>query len=218
MAQAFHLRAAEAAARAAADLPDLGPKVRATDIQQLKQGISVIASLVGREAPAAVPVQPKAKAAAKKAAAKPVAASKKASAKKAIAKAPAKKAAAKAPARKKAPAKTEKAGPALPEEAPAAPKLIGKGGATGRATAARRVQQQLKGISKPDLRRLARKAGVQRMANTIYDEAREALAGFLGNVLGDTAVYTEHAKRKVVVPSDVLLSLRRRGKILYGYD
>lgn len=78
------------------------------------------------------------------------------------------------------------------------------------------MREVLKGVTKGDVRRLARRAGVQRMAGTMYEEARLAMAGFLRVVLHDAAVFAEFARRKTIIPSDLLLSLRRQGRIFYG--
>jgi len=76
--------------------------------------------------------------------------------------------------------------------------------------------QKSNNITKPDLRRVARRGGCQRLANTIYSEARSALVDFLERTVGDVAVYAENAKRKTAIPDDVFLSLRRQGKLVYG--
>lgn len=96
-------------------------------------------------------------------------------------------------------------------------RIVGKGGTKGKARVFAQLQQNLKGISKPDLRRLARRAGVQRMSAAIMDEMREALQIFLKKTLSDVVVYVEHAKRKTAMPYDVVLSLRRMGRSMYGY-
>ncbi len=74
------------------------------------------------------------------------------------------------------------------------------------------------GITKPAIRRLARRGGVKRISNLIYPEVRAALKKFLEHVLRDTVVYTEHAQRKTVMPKDVVLALKRRGQTLYGFE
>jgi histone H4 len=71
-------------------------------------------------------------------------------------------------------------------------------------------------LSKGDLRRLARQGGIKRMHVGIYKEAGEALEQFLRTVLKDTVEYALYARRKTVVPMDVLLALKRQGKTLYG--
>jgi len=86
----------------------------------------------------------------------------------------------------------------------------------GEPIGARTVREAPSNITKPDIRRLARKAGCQRVAMTIYEDARSALTEFLEMILTDATVFTEYAKRKTVAPSDIILSLRRHGKVVYG--
>jgi len=72
-------------------------------------------------------------------------------------------------------------------------------------------------ITDNDVRRLARKGGVKRIAKATIAEARHALVEYMKAVLKDTVVYTEHARRMTVTVPDVLRALRKRGTTLYGY-
>jgi len=62
---------------------------------------------------------------------------------------------------------------------------------------------------------LARRGGVKRISGLMYEETRGVLSVFLENVIRDTIVYTEHARRKTVSVNDVLYALKRRGSTLY---
>jgi histone H4 len=73
------------------------------------------------------------------------------------------------------------------------------------------------GITKPAIRRLARRGGVKRISALIYDESRNVLKGFLESVVRDSVTYTEHAKRKTVTALDVVYALKRQGRTLYGF-
>ena len=75
----------------------------------------------------------------------------------------------------------------------------------------------IQGITKPAIRRLARRGGVKRISGLIYEETRGVLKVFLENVICDAVAYTEHAKRKTVTAMDVVYSLKRQGKTLYGF-
>jgi len=77
------------------------------------------------------------------------------------------------------------------------------------------LRNNLEGISKKALRRLARRGGVKRMDSLIYDEMRGALKNFLHNVIKDSVTYAEHARRKTVKTIDILYALKRTGKTLY---
>lgn len=73
------------------------------------------------------------------------------------------------------------------------------------------------GITKPAIRRLARRGGVKRISELIYDEARNVLKGFLESIVKDSVTYTEHAKRKTVTALDVIYALKRQGRTIYGF-
>lgn len=79
------------------------------------------------------------------------------------------------------------------------------------------VKETILGITKPAIRRLARRGGVKRISSLIYEETRNVLKSFLENVVRDAVTYTEHAKRKTVTSLDVVYSLKRQGKTLYGF-
>ncbi|CAB9524764.1 Histone H4 [Seminavis robusta] len=73
------------------------------------------------------------------------------------------------------------------------------------------------GISKPAIRRLARRAGCKRVSGLIYEETRGVLKYFLERVIRDSIVYMEHAQRRTLAAKDVLYALKHQGKTLYGF-
>ncbi len=95
----------------------------------------------------------------------------------------------------------------------------GKGfGKVGAKRISRRIlKENILGITKPAIRRIARRGGVKRISSMIYDETRTVLKSFLEHVVRDSVTYTEHAKRKTVTALDVVYSLKRQGKTLYGF-
>ncbi|WAO85286.1 Histone H4 [Fusarium falciforme] len=74
------------------------------------------------------------------------------------------------------------------------------------------------GITKPAIRRLARRGGVKRISADIYDESRKVLKSFLTNVIRDCIIYVEYRNAKTVTISDVIHSLKRIGRPIYGFD
>ena len=58
------------------------------------------------------------------------------------------------------------------------------------------LRDNIQGITKPAIRRLARRGGVKRISAMIYEETRGVLKTFLEGVIRDAVTYTEHAKRK----------------------
>ncbi|KAL3758787.1 hypothetical protein ACHAWU_006429 [Discostella pseudostelligera] len=86
-------------------------------------------------------------------------------------------------------------------------KGLGKGGAKRHRKV---LRDNIQGITKPAIRRLARRGGVKQ-------ETRGVLKVFLENVIRDSVTYTEHARRKTVTAMDVVYALKRQGKTLYGF-
>ena len=93
-------------------------------------------------------------------------------------------------------------------------KGLGKGGAKRHRKI---LRDNIQGITKPAIRRLARRGGVKRISALIYEEVRGVLKTFLENVIRDAVTYTEHAKRKTVTSLDVVYALKRQGRTLYGF-
>ena len=113
-------------------------------------------------------------------------------------------------------------------------KGLGKGGAKRHRKI---LRDNIQGITKPAIRRLARRGGVKRISAMIYEETRGVLKSFLESVIRDAVTYTEHAKRKTVTSlgkfmltcrlqqnnmankrsTDVVYALKQQGRTLYGF-
>jgi len=97
-----------------------------------------------------------------------------------------------------------------------------KGMGLGKGVAAKRHRKLLKdnimGVTKGDIRRLARRGGVKRISGTIYDEVRNVVKIHLETIMKDVVAITEHCKRKTVTVTDVIFALRRQGRPIYGFD
>lgn len=72
-------------------------------------------------------------------------------------------------------------------------------------------------LTKGSIRRLARRGGIRRISDGIYDETRDFVDYFLNTIVKDAAVFAEHAKRKTITAMDVIYALKRGGRSLYGY-
>jgi histone H4 len=94
-------------------------------------------------------------------------------------------------------------------------KGLGKGGAKRHRKI---LRDNIQGITKPAIRRLARRGGVKRISALIYEETRGVLKSFLEGVIRDAVTYTEHAKRKTVTSLDVVYALKRQGRMLSSDD
>jgi histone H3/H4 len=95
-------------------------------------------------------------------------------------------------------------------------KGTGKGGA--KRFSRKVLRDNIQGITKPAIRRLARRGGVKRISGLIYEETRGVLKVFLEQVVKDAVTYTEHARRKTVTALDVVYALKRQGRTLYGFS
>lgn len=73
-------------------------------------------------------------------------------------------------------------------------------------------RDNVQGISKPSIRRLARRGGVKRILSSIYIETRNVLKEYLETVIHDAVVDTLHAQRETVTALDVAYALKRQGR------
>lgn len=80
------------------------------------------------------------------------------------------------------------------------------------------VKDSVRGITKGDLRRLARRGGVKRISGNLYDDIRTAMTDRLKLILEDCTTFVEHAGRKTVTVTDVIFALKRHGRPIYGFD
>jgi histone H4 len=91
---------------------------------------------------------------------------------------------------------------------------LGKGGARRHKKVLRDTVQ---GITKNDIRRLARRGGVVRLSAGIYDHTRTYLSMFLSDIIKDAYAYCDHAQRKTISALDIVYALKRHGRQLYGF-
>ncbi|KAJ1391007.1 histone-fold-containing protein [Ochromonadaceae sp. CCMP2298] len=93
-------------------------------------------------------------------------------------------------------------------------KGLGKGGAKRHRKV---LRDNIHGITKAAIRRLARRAGVKRICGLIYEETRGVLKKFLEGVCADAVIYTDYAHRRTVSALDIVHALKKRGITLYGF-
>merc|ERR1711977_762051 len=79
------------------------------------------------------------------------------------------------------------------------------------------LHDSIDGVTRPAIRRMARRGGVKRLASISYEAIRTVLRQFLHHLLHDVVAYAEHGKRKTVLPQDVIHALARIGRTIYGY-
>ena len=74
-------------------------------------------------------------------------------------------------------------------------------------------QNAVKKISNNEIRKLARRGGVQRVGADIYNDIREKLRTFLEGVIHGAVDLTEQRGRNAVSAIDVVQSLKAQGAI-----
>ena len=95
----------------------------------------------------------------------------------------------------------------------------GRGVGRGGGMRCRKVlKDNISGVTKPAIRRLARRGGVKRISGLIYDEIRKVLREFLETTIREAVTYLECRRGKTVTAADVLFALKRQGRTLYGFD
>merc|ERR1739845_250001 len=75
-------------------------------------------------------------------------------------------------------------------------KGLGKGGAKRHRKV---LRDNIQGITKPAIRRLARRSGVKRISGLIYEETRGVLKVFLENVIRDAVTYKNMPRGKLLL-------------------
>lgn len=73
-------------------------------------------------------------------------------------------------------------------------------------------------LTRPAIRRLARRGGVKRISKDVYDEdvgLPAVLRSFVTQLVKDAIIYTEHARRKTMTVMDVKHALKFEGRPLY---
>jgi histone H4 len=107
---------------------------------------------------------------------------------------------------------------AVAEEAPTTTKTRGAAKGKGKGNKRNKPKKDaIEGLTKPAIRRLARRAGVKRMDGTVYQSSREQVKTFLRSVVGDSIRCSDNARRKTVSSGDVLFALKRQGTVMYGF-
>jgi histone H3/H4 len=72
-------------------------------------------------------------------------------------------------------------------------------------------------LTRGGIRRLARRGGVKRVSDGVYNEVRDFVDYFLSIVVKDAAVLCEGSKRKTITALDVVYALKKSGRTIYGY-
>jgi len=82
-------------------------------------------------------------------------------------------------------------------------------GGSGRRRHRKVLRDNIQGVTKGAIQRLAHVAGVKRISGLVYEEIRGVLKVYLENVLRNAILYTEHSRRRTVSVEDVEAALNR---------
>ena len=91
---------------------------------------------------------------------------------------------------------------------------LGKGGAKRHRMV---LRDNTYGITKNEIRRLARRGGVKRISVLVHAKTRQTLRLFLKQTMEDSFVHTAHSRRKTCTAMDVVHALERRGRTMWGF-
>ena len=73
------------------------------------------------------------------------------------------------------------------------------------------IRDAIMGITKPAIKRIATKAGLERIGNSVSEESRAVLKVTLENLLSTVVTITQHMQRKTVSLQDVITALKIHG-------
>jgi len=82
-------------------------------------------------------------------------------------------------------------------------------GGSGRRRHRKVLRDNIQGVTKGAIQRLAHVAGVKRISGLVYEEIRGVLKVYLEHVLRNAILYTEHSRRRTVSVEDVEAALNR---------
>jgi histone H4 len=96
---------------------------------------------------------------------------------------------------------------------------VGQGKGKGKSVPVRhrkRLHDPLdKAMTKPAIRRLARRGGVKRLNADVYDASRKAYTRYLAPLIKHALTYMVHARRRTVTVDDVMRAAKHVGQQYY---
>ena len=78
------------------------------------------------------------------------------------------------------------------------------------------LRDNIQGITKHHINRLAARGGCVKVSQLIYEEIRGVTKVFLESILRDTITFTEHERSCTVAPEHVLSACARQGRMMWG--
>lgn len=80
------------------------------------------------------------------------------------------------------------------------------------------LRDNIHGITKPAIKRLAYIAGCEKSSGLIYESIKDILQNEMKEILSATIIVTRHSKRNTISLNDLKYALRLRGLKLYGSE
>lgn len=74
-----------------------------------------------------------------------------------------------------------------------------------------------RGITKPSLKRVARRAGVKHITAQVLKDLPIVIREFVAKNVGNAALYTQHSRRHTISCLDVTTALKHLGRPIYGF-
>lgn len=81
----------------------------------------------------------------------------------------------------------------------------------------KRIKTNGNNASKGSVKKLARKGGIKRINSMIHESLNLKMRSFLEEIIKSSIAYMELARRKTLMPRDVVYALKKKGITLYGF-
>jgi histone H4 len=81
----------------------------------------------------------------------------------------------------------------------------------------KKIDILMEGLSKPAIKRLARRGGVKRIGGLVYPTTRNIARAFLSKMMRAAVIFADHTHRKTITAADIVYGLKRaHGTTVYG--
>lgn len=80
----------------------------------------------------------------------------------------------------------------------------------------RKIRSCIDGITKGQIKRMARRGGVSRISSLVYDKIRKSILKFIHTLVKAAVTMSGHHRRKTMTLDDVLQALKQQHKAVYG--
>lgn len=95
---------------------------------------------------------------------------------------------------------------------------FGKGVGKGGARRHRPLRNNVDGITKPAIKRLAQRAGIASLSGVVYEHTRYQMKAIMEHVLKSAVVHMEHDRRKTLMEKDIVHGIQDAYGITLAYS